>query len=82
VTPLNVNRTLIINRDAPPFDSPDLRRAMSLSLDRKAFVDILTEGKGDVGGVMQPPPEGLWGMSSDMLKTLPGYDPDTQNNRK
>jgi len=54
VTPLNVNRTLIINRDAPPFDNPDLRRAMSLSLDRKAFVDILTEGKGDVGGVMQP----------------------------
>ncbi len=82
VTPLNVNRTLIINRDAPPFDNPDLRRAMSLSLDRKAFVDILTEGKGDVGGVMQPPPEGLWGMSSDILKTLPGYDPDTQNNRK
>ena len=82
VTPLNVNRTLIINRDAPPFDNPDLRRAMSLSLDRKAFVDILTEGKGDVGGVMQPPPEGLWGMSSEMLKTLPGYDPDTQNNRK
>src|SRR6266403_281209 len=47
VVPLNVNRTLIINRDASPFDNRELRRAMALSLDRKAFIDILTEGKGD-----------------------------------
>ena len=81
IVPLNVNRTLIVNRDAPPFDDPELRRAMSLSLDRKAFIDILTEGKGDVGGVMQPPPEGLWGMPPDMLITLSGYGPDVQKNR-
>jgi peptide/nickel transport system substrate-binding protein len=31
----NVARNLIVNRNAPPFDNPDLRRAMSLSLDRK-----------------------------------------------
>ena len=30
---------------------------------------------------MQPPPAGLWGMPPDMLKTLPGYDPDVQKNR-
>jgi hypothetical protein len=35
---------------------------MSLTLDRKAFIDILTEGQGDIGAVMQPPPSGLWGM--------------------
>ena len=29
-----INRNLIVNRDKPPFDSPDLRRAMALSLDR------------------------------------------------
>jgi peptide/nickel transport system substrate-binding protein len=40
----NVSRNLIVNRDAPPFGNPDLRRAMSLSLDRQAFIDILTEG--------------------------------------
>ena len=74
----NVARNLIVNRDVPPFDNPDLRRAMSLSLDRKAFVDILTEGQGDIGGVMQPPPSGLWGMPPDLLKTLPGYDPDVR----
>jgi peptide/nickel transport system substrate-binding protein len=77
----NVARNLIVNRDAPPFDNPDLRRAMSLTLDRKAFVDIITEGQGDIGAVMQPPPSGLWGMPPDLLKTLPGYDPDVEKSR-
>src|ERR1700736_1647969 len=71
----------MMNREAPPFNNPDLRRAIALSLDRKAFVDTLTLGKGDLGGVMQPPPEGIWGMPPDMLKTLPGYDPDVPKNR-
>jgi peptide/nickel transport system substrate-binding protein len=81
VVPLNANRNVIINRDAPPFNDPDLRRAMALSLDRMALIDILTEGQGNVGGVMQPPPEGIWSMPPDMLKALPGYDPDLRKNR-
>src|SRR5207302_3268212 len=79
--PVGLNRGLIVNRDKPPFDNPDLRQAMALSLDRRAFIDILTEGEGDTGGVMQPPPAGLWGMPPDMLQRLPGYDPDVQKNR-
>ena len=81
VAPTNVPRTLLVNPTAPPFDNRDLRRAMALTLDRKAFIDIITEGLGDVGGVMLPPPEGVWGMPPDMLKTLPGYDPDVTKNR-
>jgi peptide/nickel transport system substrate-binding protein len=54
---------------------------MSLSLDRKAFIDIITLGRGEIGAAMQPPPEGVWGMPSEMLQTLPGYDPDVQKNR-
>src|SRR5262249_15847181 len=52
--PINVSTNLIINREAPPFDNADIRRAMALALDRKAFVDILAEGQGDIGGTMLP----------------------------
>ena len=76
-----VNRDLLVNRTVPPFDNPELRRAMALSLDRQAFVDIITEGEGDIGGVLQPTPGGLWGLPPDRLKALPGYDPDIQKNR-
>jgi peptide/nickel transport system substrate-binding protein len=81
LTATNVVRNLILNPEKPPFDNPDLRRAVGLSLDRKAFVDILMQGKGDIGATMLPPPEGLWGMPSEMLATLPGYDPDIVKNR-
>jgi peptide/nickel transport system substrate-binding protein len=79
--PGSVNTNLIINRAAPPFDNPDLRQAMALGLDRKAFVDILTEGQGNLGGVLQPPPGGSWGMPADVLQTLPGYGTDVSKNR-
>src|SRR5947209_5029585 len=61
VVPTNVPRTLLVNPAAPPFDSPDLRRAMALSLDRKAFIDIITMGMGYIGGVMLPGPAGVRG---------------------
>ena len=77
----SVNRNLLVNRDKPPFNNPELRRAMSLSLDRQAFIDILYGGKGRIGGAMQPPPDGLWGMPADVLQMLPGYGPDIEKNR-
>jgi ABC-type transport system substrate-binding protein len=36
----NGNRNVMMNLDMPPFNDPDLRRAIALSLDRKAFVDM------------------------------------------
>jgi peptide/nickel transport system substrate-binding protein len=78
---VNGSRNLIANRSAPPFDNPDLQRAMSLTLDRQAFIDIMGSGRGAIGGAMEPPPEGLWGMPTDMLKALPGYGPDVTAKR-
>jgi peptide/nickel transport system substrate-binding protein len=79
--PTNVSVNLIVNRDVTPFDHPAIRRAMALALDRKAFIDILAEGQGDIGGTMLPPPEGVWGMPPEMLRAIAGYDPDVAKNR-
>ena len=77
----NVPRNMLVNPTAPPFDNPELRRAMTLSLDRKAFNDIINEGRGKIGGVMQPLPDGLWGMPPEMLARLPGYGADIAKSR-
>src|ERR1700756_2524995 len=69
----NIPRQLLVNRSKPPFDNPELRRAIALTLDRRAFIDILGDGQGEIGGAMMPPPAGSWGMPPEILQTLPGY---------
>ncbi|MEZ0303302.1 MAG: ABC transporter substrate-binding protein [Hyphomicrobiaceae bacterium] len=78
----NVQRNVLINREAPPFDNADLRRAVALTVDRKAFIDTLTQGAGSIGGALLAPPEGVWGMPEDIMRKLPGYDPDVAKNRE
>ena len=77
----NVDTNLIINRDVAPFDNPDIRRALALSLDRKSFNDIINEGQGRIGAAMLPPPEGVWGMPNEALETLTGYGSNVEKNR-
>jgi len=81
ISPMNVAANVLMN-PVPPFDDLDVRRAVAMTLDRKAFVDILTQGKGDIGTAMQPLPEGRWGMPEAMQRELPGYDPDIAKNRE
>jgi peptide/nickel transport system substrate-binding protein len=81
MNPGSVSSNLIVNRERPPFDNPELRRAMELAIDRQAFIDILSEGQGFRAAAMQPPPGGQWGMPREMLDTLPGYGPDVAANR-
>ena len=77
----NVSINVLVNRDTSPFDNPDMRRALALALDRKSFVDILAEGQAEIGGVMLPPPSGVWGLPPEILKTVDGYGPDVEQNR-
>jgi len=77
----NVARSLLLNETTQPFDNPEVRRAMALALDRKGFIDILSEGQDGIGGLMLPPPEGVWGLPPDILNTLPGYGPDVEESR-
>ena len=81
VRPTNVSTNVLVNRDKPPFDNPDIRRALTLAIDRKSFIDILLEGQGDIGGAMLPPPAGVWGMPPAVLQTVAGYGADVEKNR-
>src|ERR1043166_2393866 len=71
---------LMVNRVNPPFDNPDIRKAMSLALDRKPFNSILMEGTARFGGAMLPKPEGEWGMPAEMQAQLTGYGPNGEKN--
>jgi len=82
VTSMNNSTNLIINRDAPPFDSSGLRKALALAMDRKAFIDILNQGDAQQGGTMQPVKDGVWGMPEEMYAAVPGYGPDVAANRE
>ncbi len=82
VEPNNVSTNIIVNSTTAPFDNADIRKAMALALDRKAFVDILFEGQADIGGTMEPAPAGLWAMPKEMLESIPGYGPDVKANRE
>ena len=82
VEPLNVSTNIIVNSSSPPFNNIDVRRALALTLDRKAFISILFEGQADIGGTMEPAPAGLWAMPKEMLESIPGYGPDVTANRE
>ena len=79
--PSNVNQNILINPEAPPFDKPEVRRALVLSIDQKPFNDILFQGNALSGAAMLPPPAGFWGMPKEMLQTLPGFATDIEKSR-
>jgi peptide/nickel transport system substrate-binding protein len=80
IVPSGTQVNLMVNRVNPPFDNPDIRKAMSLALDRKPFNTILMEGQGLLGGAMLPKPVGEWGMPPEMVSQLTGYGPDSEKN--
>lgn len=81
IMPTNVAGNLIVNREKPPFDKPGIRRAMQLAIDRKAFIDIISEGQALQSGALLPPPFGQWGMPDEMRATIPGYGNDLDERR-
>src|SRR3954454_5551811 len=80
LTPTGTQINLMVNRVNPPFDNPDIRKAMSLALDRGAFNTVLMEGQGLLGGAMLPQPVGEWGMPPEMVSSLTGYGSDAESN--
>jgi peptide/nickel transport system substrate-binding protein len=73
MVPTGVSTNLLVNREKPPFDNPQLRRAMTLAIDRASMNEILALGKASLGGAMMPLPQGAWAMPKEMVDALPGY---------
>ena len=80
--PTNTQANLLVNRDKPPFDNAQIRKAMVLAIDRGSFTEIIGQGTNRQGGSMLPPPEGLWGMPADFLATVAGYGADHEKARE
>ena len=79
--PTAVNSNILINRDAAPFDNPDVRKALVDTIDLHAFSEILSQNHNLEGAAMLPPPYGVWGMPKEMLAALPGHSPDVEKSR-
>ncbi|MBF8288141.1 MAG: peptide ABC transporter substrate-binding protein [Candidatus Rokubacteria bacterium] len=75
----NGSDNVILNHKRPPFDNPAVRRAISLAMDRRAFVQGVRHGGAVVGAAMMPKPLGIWGLPEQEFRTLPGYRDPAQD---
>ena len=67
-----VVNNILMSHTKPPFYDPKLRRAVSLALDRAAFIKSVANGGGMIGGAMAPPPIGSWGITQKDLTAIQG----------
>ena len=64
---------VIVNHKRAPFDNVLVRRAISMALDRHAWVQAVRHGGAVISSALPPRPAGLWGLSAADLATVPGY---------
>ncbi len=78
----NVNDNLLLNNKKPPFDKPEIRRAVSMAINRHAYIQAVAQGGALAGVSMLPRPFGVWGLMPKDLTTMPGYGKDADDKAK
>ena len=78
----STNDNLLLNATRAPFDNVKVRRAVSLAMDRRAYVKTVAQGGAAPGPSLLPKPFGSWGMADRELATLPGYGNPAENKAK
>jgi len=69
---LNTVWAVHLNSSKPPFDSPAIRRAVHLALNRQALLDAVFAGAGVPCAILDPTVYGDWALHLEEVQTLPG----------
>jgi peptide/nickel transport system substrate-binding protein len=68
-----------MNTRRRPWDDIRVRQAVSLAIDRRTSMAVVSEGEGEIGSYI--PPSSPWALPAEELLTIPGYGPNVEGNR-
>ena len=70
--PINTMFVIYLNAAKPPFNNPDLRRAVNLAIDRQELVAKALEGAGVPCAILDPKLVGDFALPLDEVAKVPG----------